>query len=133
MKLDVFISNVLHDINTGLEQARSRAGRKYYVDTSDSNGVSFDIAVTAVNSSGTQAEGAAKAGFVEVLGAKVGAKLEAKEEKSEVSRIQFTIRVPDQTEAEEQESERKFQQENRNWIEDAPGFINPDDPFRIGS
>lgn len=118
MKLDEFIANVLHDIDSGLSQARSKTGRKYYVDVADNKGVSFDIAVTTVSSTGTQAEGAAKAGFVEVLGAKVGAKLEGREENSQASRIQFTVYVPHQTEAEEAESERRFQQYNHDQIED---------------
>jgi hypothetical protein len=86
---------------------------------SDDKGISFDIAVTTAKSSGTQAEGEAKAGFVEVLGAQVGAKLEDKEENSQVSRIQFTVVPHHQTEEEERASEIAFQQRNRNQIEDS--------------
>jgi hypothetical protein len=76
MKLDDFISTVLLDINTGLIQAKNKTGRGYQIGVSQNEGVSFDIAVTTAKSSGSKAEGAAKAGFVEVLGAKVGASLE---------------------------------------------------------
>jgi hypothetical protein len=117
MKLDQFITTVLNDIDSGLKQARERTHRKYYVDARDNKGVTFDIAVTTVNSSGTEAKGTAKAGFVEVLGAQVGATLEDKKENSQVSRIQFTVYVPDQTVEEEQESEVRFRQQNRNEIE----------------
>src|SRR6266699_1607584 len=108
MKLDEFVASVLHDINSGLNQARSKTGRKYYRKVSDDKGVSFDIAVTTANSSGSQAEGEAKAGFVEVLGGKVVAKLEDKEENYQVSRIQFTVVPHHQTEEEERASEEAF-------------------------
>jgi hypothetical protein len=79
----------------------------------------FDIAVTTSNSHGTQAEAEAKAGFVEVLGAKVGASLEDKKENSQVSRIQFTVYVPHQTEEEERASQIAFRHHNRNRLEDS--------------
>lgn len=66
MKLDQFISHVLQDIDSGLKEARSKTNRKYIVETSNNRGVRFDIAVTTVNSNIKQAEGNAKAGFVEV-------------------------------------------------------------------
>lgn len=100
MKLDEFITNVLLDIDKGLNGAREKARRRYLVDTSGQKGVSFDIAVTTIKATNSQAEGAAKAGFIEVLGAGVGAKLENKNENSEASRIQFTVYVPSQTDDE---------------------------------
>lgn len=100
MKLDEFVTNVLIDINKGLQDGLDRTGRKYYVENSGNKGVSFDIAVTTINSTGHQAEGTAKAGIIEVLGAGVGAKLEGKKEKSEASRIQFSVFVPYETEQE---------------------------------
>ncbi len=122
MKLDEFIASVLHDINSGLSQARSKTGRKYSVDARDNKGVSFDIAVTVVDSKVTHKEGAAnaglKAGLIEVVGAKAGLKLEDKEENSQVSRIQFTVDVPHQTEEEERADLQAWQQSNQNVIED---------------
>jgi hypothetical protein len=70
-------------------------------------GVSFDIAVTSGDSSGNQAHGAAKAGFIEVLGANVGTKMEQRKESSQVSRIQFSVYVPPRTEQEQQAAERQ--------------------------
>ncbi len=107
MKLDAFISSVLRDINTGLQQAKDETKRKYFIDIGGNRGVNFDIAVTTINSSESTAEGVAKAGFVEVLGAKVGGKLEGKTENSQISRIQFTVFVPDQTEEEASKNQGK--------------------------
>lgn len=118
MKLDEFIAGVLHDINSGLMNARGKTGRRYFVDTSQNKGVSFDIAIAAGSSTGKHAEGAAKAGFIDVLGANVGAKVDEKKENSEVSRIQFTINFPFQTEEEEKESWRALRANNQNSIID---------------
>lgn len=102
MKLNEFIANVLSDIDVGLKDAKIRTGRNYIVEVTEGNaGVSFDIAVISKDLEGSQLEGHAKAGFVEVLGANVGAKLEDKKENSEVSRIQFKVYVPHITESEE--------------------------------
>jgi hypothetical protein len=109
MKLDDFISNVLQDINRGIQNAKSATNRDYHIQTGSNDGVSFDIAVTTVSSSGSEAKGNAKAGFIEVLGADVGATLQKKDENSEVSRIQFTIYVPPQTEAEIEEDRRHYE------------------------
>lgn len=119
MKLNEFIASVLQDIDNGLKDARNHASRKYRVETADNRGVHFDIAVTTVSSNTSEAEGQAKAGFVEVLGANVGGKLQNKSEHSEVSRIQFTVYVPFQTEQEETESILRQQQNNRNDIENS--------------
>ena|SRR6266567_9249474 len=113
MKLDLFIAGVLNDINSGLEQARKENDKRYVVETSQSRGVNFDIAVTTVNSSGTQAEGKAKVGFIEVLGANVGAKMEDKKENSQVSRIQFTVFVPSKTEREYQVEQQRLEAERQ--------------------
>ena len=121
MKLNQFVSDVLKDINDGIEDARKQTGRRYRVQTSDNKGVSFDVAVTAEDTESHTAEGEAKAGFVQVLGAGVSAKLESKQANSEVSRIQFTIYIPSVTEAEEAESSALIQRNNRNQIEDS-GF-----------
>ncbi len=118
MKLDEFVASVLHDINSGLSQAKSKTGRKYYIKVSDDKGVSFDIAVTTANSSGTQIEGAVKAGFIEVVGAKMGAQSEDKEENSQVSRIQFTVVPHAQTEEEERADEIAWRHSNENVTED---------------
>jgi hypothetical protein len=107
MKLDEFIANVLQDIDNGLQRSGTKTDRKYYVEVSKNSGVSFDIAVTTVNTSDTQAEGKAKAGFIEVLGAGVGAKLEDKKEDSQVSRIQFVVHVPYTTEKKAAENSRR--------------------------
>lgn len=109
MKINEFVANVLKDIDSGIKEAEGHASRDYSV---NSNGVSFDIAVTVQNSTSSEAEGQAKAGFVQVLGAGVGAKLENKKENSEASRIQFTIHVPTQTKEEEAEHIRRIQQAN---------------------
>lgn len=112
MKLDEFISNVLHDIDKGLQNAKTSTGRKYHIQASNNNGVSFDIAVTTTTSSGSEAKGNAKAGIIQVLGADVGAKLDSKKENSEASRIQFTVYVPTMTENESQEEIRRVQAMN---------------------
>lgn len=114
MKLDEFITNVLNDINSGLRNAENITGRGYFVEVSDKRGVQFDIAVTVSDLKSTSAEGSAKAGFIQVLGAGVGAKLENKEENSKVSRIQFTIYVPPKTKDQEQQDIAKMQSYNRN-------------------
>ncbi|MGH2612410.1 MAG: hypothetical protein ACRDFB_05110 [Rhabdochlamydiaceae bacterium] len=116
MKLDVFITNVLLDIDKGLNSAKEQTGKKYQVEGGNNKGVEFDIAVTTVNSTEAQAEGKAKVGFVEVLGAGVGAKLGNKNENSEISRIQFTIYVPPKTEQEiaAQSRESALVQSHRN-------------------
>jgi hypothetical protein len=115
VKLDDLITNVLKDINNGLHQAASNTDRKYSVVTTDNKGVSFDIAVTTVNSRESQAEGQAKAGFIEVLGANVGAKIGDKKENSQViGRIQFTVYVPHLTNQEDAEWSRKNAAEQRN-------------------
>lgn len=133
MKLDEFVASVLHDINSGLNQAKSKTGRKYYIKVSEDKGVSFDIAVTTANSSGTQIEGAAKAGlkagFIEVVGAKMGAKSEDKEENSQVSRIQFTVVPGAQTEEEERADEIAWRQSNENLIEDQS--LLAIDPYKV--
>lgn len=100
MKLDIFITQVLQDINLGIQNASNSTSRKYYVNNSDGKGVNFDVAVTTVNSSESETEGKAKAGIVEVLGAGVSKKIDNKTENSEISRIQFTIYVPIHTETE---------------------------------
>jgi len=113
MKLDEFISKVLLGINNGISDARQKANRRYQIETASNSGINFDIAVTTTKSTGTEATGNAKAGFVEVLGAGVGAKLTDKHENSEVNRIQFSIYVPSQTEQEEAESRRILQSHTR--------------------
>ena len=107
MKLNEFVTNVLQDIDSGLKEAGQKTGRDYSVEVGSGGGVGFDIAVTTLDSKGSQVEGQAKAGFIEVLGANVGAKLEDKKESSEVSRIQFKVAVPFQTRAEAEEDHRK--------------------------
>lgn len=100
MKLNEFIANVLQDIDSGLKEAAEKTDKDYYVDVNTKNGVSFDIAVTTTNSSGSQVEGKAKAGIIEVLGAGVGAKLDDRKDNSEISRIQFTVVIPYETRTE---------------------------------
>ena len=99
MKLDDFIKGVLCDIDGGLKVAKDITHKNYFVVFNGDNGVRFDIAVTSSNSESYQNEGAAKAGlkagFVEVVGANIGTKQEDKNENSQVSRIQFTVFVPD--------------------------------------
>lgn len=114
MKLNEFISNVLQDIDNGLSVAKEKTHRNYYIELNGNSGVSFDIAVTTTNSTGSQAEGTAKAGIIEVLGAGVGAKLENKKENSEVSRIKFTVFVPSETEEEVANNLRKLKQRDYN-------------------
>lgn len=108
MKLDKFISNVLNDIDNGMNSAKELTNRDYYVQTSDKAGVSFDIAVTTANSTDSKIEGHAKAGFIEVLGAGVGANINDKNENSEISRIQFTVHVPSYTIDEDQKYSQKI-------------------------
>lgn len=116
MKLDEFISNVLQDIDTGLQEALKKTDRHYFVKTGNdsADGVNFDIAVTTTRSSGSKAEGTAKAGFIQVLGAGVGAELEDKNENSQVSRIQFSVYVPTQTKTESAEELMQIRAKNQN-------------------
>jgi hypothetical protein len=97
MKLNEFISNVLQDIDRGLHEAKEKTDRKYFVESGQNRGVHFDIAVTTTTSTGSQAEGNAKASIIQVLGAGVGAKVEDKNENSQISRIQFSVYVPPET------------------------------------
>jgi len=115
MKLNEFIANVLNDINQGINTAYSSNGKKYYIKIGNDGGVSFDIAVTTSTTKGSQAEGTAKAGFVEVLGAGVSGKLEDKKENSQVSRIKFVVSVPFQTEREEQNSITRMRQNENDF------------------
>ena len=94
MSLGEFIEQVLLEINTGLSKASDYADRNYYVDTTQSKGVDFDIAVTTVTSTSAEASAQAKAGVIQVLGIGIGGKAEGKIENSEVSRIKFTVYVP---------------------------------------
>jgi len=119
MKINEFVANVLKDINNGIKEAEEHASRNYSV---NDKGVSFDIAVTAQDSSSASAEGQAKVGFVQVLGAGVSAKLENKKENGEISRIQFTIYVPTQTKEEEAENVRQIQQANERQRERGFGY-----------
>lgn len=93
MKLDEFITNVLMDINSGLTAAKQKANKNYYVSSTRMGGVHFDIAVTTTSSNSSKAKGSAKVGIIQVLGAGVNAGLEAKEENSQASRIQFYVYV----------------------------------------
>lgn len=122
MKLDDFITGVLIDIDSGIQNAGLKTDRRYYVAISDNKGVSFDIAVTTVSSEGTKAEGKAKVGLIEVLGAGVGAQLEKKKENSEVSRIKFTVLVPSQTKSEEVDRSRQLQQSSQSFLDQDTGF-----------
>ncbi len=121
MKLDEFITNVLLDINSGLASAKEKANRNYYISSTDKGGVSFDIAVTTINTSDKTAEGKAKVGFIEVLGAGVGGRLEETSKRSEASRIQFSVYVPSQTKTESEEQSRQIAELNRRNSEDC-GF-----------
>jgi len=112
MKLDKFISSVLHDINSGLSQAESKTGRKYGVKVN--NGISFDIAVTATDEKGkTSGIGVVAASLFSV-----GAKGESKVTNQEISRIQFTVVPQKQTEEEKQADLVAFRQSNENLTED---------------
>ena len=120
MKLNEFVSQVLLDINSGIKTAYESSDRKYYVDTTNGNGVTFDVAVTTTTQSETSADGKISAGIIEVLGANVSGKIQGKTENSEVSRIKFTINVPYDTQAEYHENIRRSQaqieqQTQREW------------------
>lgn len=117
MKLDEFIKNVLVDINKGLNEAEKMTGKKYHIEISSNGkrGVNFDIAITVIDSKTESAEGSAKAGFIQVLGAGVGGKVENKEESSKVSRIQFTVYVPNLTKAQDKEIYSNLSQKNYNY------------------
>ena len=118
MRLDEFITTVLGDITTGLEQAKSKTGKNYSLETGEFSGVRFDIAITPVNARGTKKEGTAKAGFIEVLEANLEERLENKEEKSQVSRLQFIVDVTKKF--------RPIDPDNLH-LDDPDELINPDD------
>jgi hypothetical protein len=123
MKINEFVANVLQEIDSGLKEAGQKTGRDYSVEVGSGGGVGFDIAVTTLTSKGSQAEGQAKAGFIEVLGANVGAKLEDKKENSEVSRIQFKVTVPFQTRTEAEEDHRKAMEAMRSARNEKSGRL----------
>ena len=106
MKLEDFISNVLRDIDKGLQVATVDTDRRYSLITTNSSGVEFDIAVTTSYSNSTEAGGKAKVGIVEVLGAGVEAKITDQNERKEASRIKFTINVPSSTQKQDEENRR---------------------------
>jgi len=112
MKIDEFVANVLKDINAGISQAKNDTHRSYSIGVSGADGVSFDIAVTTTRSSNVEGEGKAKVGIIEVLGAGVGVKAGEKSEKSEASRIQFTVHVPSRTKEEADADAREVQAMN---------------------
>lgn len=116
MKLDEFISGVLTDIDKGMKEAQQGTSRKYFVESGEKSGVCFDIAVTTVSSEGSSAKGQAKVGFIEVLGAGIGAQLDSKEEQSEISRIKFCVYVPSQTANEEAELMRQLNNRNSGGV-----------------
>jgi hypothetical protein len=93
MRLNEFIATVLDDINTGLEQAQSKTGKNYSLETGEYPDVRFDLAITPVHARRTKKEGAGKAAFIEVLEANLEERVDNKEEKSQVSRIQFIVDV----------------------------------------
>ncbi len=107
------------DIDNGLAVAKEKANRNYYVSSTDKGGVSFDIAVTTTSSSGSKAEGTAKVGIIQVLGAGVNAGLESKEENSHVSRIRFFVHVPSRTKTEIEEDSREIAELNRRQREES--------------
>lgn len=111
MQLRDFISKALEDIHNGLEIAKKNTNRDYAVEASG-GGVKFDVAVTTITTTESEIEGKATAGLIEVLGAGVKGKLDAKSENSEVSRIQFNINVPATTTEEDAEFDRKIMQSN---------------------
>lgn len=100
MKLDEFIIGVLCDIDRGLKEATKETKRKYHVRTGNYGNVNFDIAVTTATSSGNEIEGRAKTGYITVIGAELGTKIESKQESSQISRIQFNVYFPELTEEE---------------------------------
>jgi len=114
MKLDEFIKNVLVDIDKGLKEAEKITEREYEIEfiSNEKKGVNFDIAVTVSDSKTESAEGSAKAGFIQVIGAGVGGKIENKEESSKVSRIQFTVYVPNLTKTQDKEIYSNLSQKN---------------------
>src|SRR3954469_14913918 len=100
MRLDEFITSVLISINNGLSAAQEQTDRKYSVMstyTHSESGVHFDIAVTTSSMSGSKAEGAARAGLIQVVDAKLGAEIEDRKEDSQISRIVFSVYVPPRT------------------------------------
>lgn len=119
MKLDEFISGVLKDINNGLLEAKTTTDRTYYTTHS---GVQFDIALTVGNASDIQAEGKARVGIIEVLGAGVGASVQSKQESSEVSRIQFTVHFPPRTNSEDAADRAELQEAKRGSLLDKYEF-----------
>jgi len=110
MKLDEFISSVLVDIESGFNAASEQTGKGYSVIYGEvsQNGVSFDIAVTTNTSDSSKVEGKVKAGIIEVLGAGLGGALENSSEQSHVSRIQFSVNVPIETEEKIAERSRQI-------------------------
>lgn len=119
MKLNEFVQSVLEDIENGLQNAYKVTGKNYSIHSTDNNGVSFDIAVTTSSSSSGEATGKAKVGFIEVLGADVGGKVEGKIENSEISRIKFIVHFPKKTQREieqhEAEALRQLEENKPDW------------------
>jgi hypothetical protein len=71
MTLKEFISNVLQDIDEGLEAASQKTKRLYSVNTGredyNDEGVDFDIAITTSYSDSSKLEGSTKSGIIQVL------------------------------------------------------------------
>ena len=101
MKLDEFVSQVLQNIENGLTEAKNKTDKTYFIQTSNDGGVNFDVAVTTLKGDRYDIQGKMKVGIIEVLGAGVEANLGENTEKTEVSRIRFTVYVPSQTENED--------------------------------
>ncbi|MCX6784000.1 MAG: hypothetical protein NT141_02945 [candidate division WWE3 bacterium] len=95
MKLDDFVAGALSDINKGLSDASKVTGKSSYIEiSSPNNGVHFDVAVTTANSTEQSADGKIGIGVIQVVGLGVNATVKNNDASSVVSRIQFTVVVP---------------------------------------
>ncbi len=111
---------MLQDIDGGLKEAEQKTGRKYYVEISSSGGVSFDAAVTVINSTSGEVKGKGGISLIEVVSANIAGGVEKKMENTEVSRIQFTVHVPQQTQDEIKQEEEKIEARKPSWANQDP-------------
>jgi hypothetical protein len=103
MNLKDFISNVLVDIDAGIDAARQSANRRIWLASQDKKRtVEFDIAVT-IEEKGT---GNGKAGIKVLKFVESGVSISQENTNSTVSRITFGVNMPALTKEEEEESRK---------------------------
>jgi hypothetical protein len=103
MNISEFVSNVLIQIEDGLNVAEKATGKSYYIqEPYKEKGVSFDIAITSVaiydSKSEKKGDFSLKSSVLQIAEVDLNGEYEKgsgdKVENSKVSRVQFTVNVP---------------------------------------